>query len=104
MNHLAEREREKKEEGKKKEEEEKKKEKKKKKELSTESNLGPLILRDIGRYAAKAYQADTLKGPGENTNVTPILITTPTSVNLIVKIAFECCPVERGPAISRRSR
>ena len=31
--------------------EEGKKEKKKKKELSTESNLGPLILRDSGRYA-----------------------------------------------------
>ena len=68
MNHLAEREREKKEEGKKKEEEEKKK--KKKKELSTESNLGPLILRDIGRYAynSEGVSGDTLKGPGENTD------------------------------------
>ena len=30
------------------------KEKKKKKELSPESNLGPLILRDSGRYAYKS--------------------------------------------------
>ena len=68
MNHLAEREREKKEEGKKKKK--KKKKKRKKKELSTESNLGPLILgisADTLTIIAKAYRADTLKGPGENT-------------------------------------
>ena len=50
---------------------EKRKEKKKKKELSTESNLGPLILRDSGRYAynSEGVSADTLKEPGENTDM-----------------------------------
>ena len=48
---------------------EKKKKKKERKELSTESNLGPLILRDIGQYAYNSVgvSADTLKWPGENT-------------------------------------
>ena len=43
--------------------------KKKKKELSPESNLGPLILRDSSRYAynSEGVAAATLKGPGENT-------------------------------------
>ena len=51
----------------KKKEEERKKKKKKKKELSPESNLGPLILRDSGRYAynSEGVAAATLKGPGE---------------------------------------
>ena len=61
MNHLAEREREKKK---------RREKKRKKKELSTQSNLGPLILRDIGLYAynSKGVSVDTLKGPGENTD------------------------------------
>ena len=68
LNHLAEREREKKKGG-----------KKKKKSSPQNSNLGPLkryrpirlqlILRDISRYAynSEGVLADTLKGPGENT-------------------------------------
>ena len=46
-----------------------KKKKKKKKEHSPESNLGPLILRDSGRYAynSEGVAAAILKGPGENT-------------------------------------
>ena len=47
------------------------KKKKKKKELTPESNLGTLILRDSGRYAynSEGVAAATLKGPGENTAV-----------------------------------
>ena len=43
--------------------------KKKKKVLSPESNPGPLILRDSGRYAynSEGVAGATLKGPGENT-------------------------------------
>ena len=61
MNHLAERERGRNKRGgkKKKKKKKKKKDKKKKKELSPESNLGPLILSDSGRYAY-----NTLKGLG----------------------------------------
>ena len=46
------------------------KKKKKKKELSPESNLGPLILRDSDQYAynSEGVAAATLKGPArENT-------------------------------------
>ena len=44
----------------------------KKEELSPESNLGPLILRDSGRYAynSEGVAGATLKGPGENTAFT----------------------------------
>ena len=71
MNHLAEREGEIKEEGKKKRRKGKKEKRKKKKELSPESNLGPLILRDSSRYAynSEGVAAATLKGPGENTAI-----------------------------------
>ena len=60
--------------GEKKKEEER--EKKKKKELSPESNLGPLILWDSGRYAynSEGVVAATLKGPGENTGVKTDLV------------------------------
>ena len=75
MNHLAEREREKKKRREKKEEGKKKK---KKKSSPQNSNLGPLDTKGyrlqliLGISAdtltiAKAYRADTLKGPGENT-------------------------------------
>ena len=77
MNHLAERERGRNKRGGGEEREKKKKKKKKKKELSPESNLGPLILRDSGRYAynSEGVAAATLKGPGENTGCTCTLPT-----------------------------
>ena len=48
-----------KEEGKKKRRRKEEKKKEKKKELSPESNLGPLILRDSGRYA---YNSEGVAG------------------------------------------
>ena len=68
MNHLAERERGRNKTGGEKKKRRKEK-KRKKKELSPESNLGPLILRDRSRYAynSEGVGAATLKGPGENT-------------------------------------